>query len=921
VPVTRARWLAALAGVAILSYALGAAPYQQHSGTSRVRIDMEVSTGRGIYVFLNDLARRPTTLPVEPAVRKVYEFEVPRENLSLLRIDPTDVAGATVRIYGVEVAAEGRTIARFTPQDLRVWSISGLTLVDDPAAFAVISSNDDPMLVSFQRVEVTAEHGVVLALNRLLRNRPVSLPLLLLPLLLLAGLLERRAVMPVVLLLLVWVVVPWILHEVQAWHVRRPAIDVAVSRAAFLGESVRLNQLAGMATFAAGLCLACGAAVLRWRRGGVMLTQLERHGGPGSGRLLTLWMCVLAVLLAPDLSSTLASMARLVYVPHWDNDILTYWAAAVTRGHLPYRDFWYPYAGQFLFELRWPIGPLVRWAFDVLLFGSLTAGLWRLAPQRRLGMVAVVMLVLIADRMGLVFTLNRYLLAPVVVIACLAAMRSRELDRGVIALVTMAVTLAMIFDPMQLVTGIVAMALVWLLEHRLYWVANWPAAKVALRLPALLATSGVSVAIVVGGLMTWSGQLAPALDFFVNVGDTVSYAAFPTPLNNPAWRLFDVQLGVIWWPIAALTVGLYERLAAPDDESALRGAALLALGVAGFLVEQKHLVRPMEYQLVIYPLLGGLVYVVLTPGRLRWATTLTVSGLVGVLLALLSVQNRTADVANLAVGAPRRLAGAVGVMLDGNQSRRANIERFTSERFERYANEREIVTTLDAQAPGPLTLFSLTDAPALYALAGQVVWIADMYGASPVAEQRRTIEWLRRARPEYVVFQSGQLEFDSVPLAIRVPEILAEVVSTYVPDRRIGRYEVLRRRTPHEGIPLDYWQRQLGPSLEMGFIPAAIDVSGRAPCERGPSCDVYLIADVGRVQTVGKRSVTFAFGQQTVRVQFDVDLDSGSYVVPVSRLWFWSAASAGNAPVVLSSSDPGLKTHWVKLARDADRLY
>jgi hypothetical protein len=337
-------------------------------------------------------------------------------------------------------------------------------------------------------------------------------------------------------------------------------------------------------------------------------------------------------------------------------------------------------------------------------------------------------------------------------------------------------------------------------------------------------------------------------------------------------------------------------------------------------VLQKQLIRPMELQLMICPLLGALLYALFVPRPISGSTAIAIGVATGLLAAIVSVHGQGSALLSMVSDAPRRLAGSMRVTFDPTLSAKANQQRFAPDRFARYPGERELVSELDQRAPGPLTLFALTDAPVLYILTGQKPpWISDMYDGAPVHEQQRIVEWLTHTRPEFIVFEAGQLQFDNVPTAVRVPFVVAEVIETYVPDSRIGRFEVLRPRRQGESVPIDYWRGQLGAVLDLGHLPAVIEIEDRPACGLPAPCDEYIVAEMAAPVEPGKQTVTIHVATHSIEVRFDLEPGRSRYVVPLSRLWMWRAAGAEGIRPTLDSA--ALRLKWVKLASDPNRLY
>ena len=350
---------------------------------------------------------------------------------------------------------------------------------------------------------------------------------------------------------------------------------------------------------------------------------------------------------------------------------------------------------------------------------------------------------------------------------------------------------------------------------------------------------------------------------------------------------------------------------------------MIALGILAFLVLQKHLMRPMETQMIVYPLVAVLLFALMAPGTTRVVGLMTLGVAAGVFAALVVVGGSSAVLWSTVCQAPTRLAETLRVMSNPALVALANGERFAPARFQNFFAERQVLAELSARVPeGRLSIFTLTDAPILYVLTAQpAVWMSNMYNASPVYEQRRVVDWLEEDRPDFVVFEADQLQFDGVPTAVRVPLIVGAVVAHYVPDRQIARFEVLRRRTPSEPMAIDYWREKLGATLNLGRVPAEIDVAGRVACGGSRNCDEYVTVDLPPPADAGQAGMLQFNVGRPFEVRFDLEPGRGHYVIPVGRLWFWrGGVSAGLQPIVERPPNAASQLTPIRLLA-SDRLY
>jgi hypothetical protein len=155
---------------------------------------------------------------------------------------------------------------------------------------------------------------------------------------------------------------------------------------------------------------------------------------------------------------------------------------------------------------------------------------------------------------------------------------------------------------------------------------------------------------------------------------------------------------------------------------------------------------------------------------------------------------------------------------------------------------------------------------------------------------------------------------------VRVPLVVGEIIETYIPDSRVGRFEVLRDRRPGEAIPIDYWRDQLG-ALDLGHLPSVIDLTHRPACGVPDPCDEYVVADLPPPNKPGEQTLTVHIAQRSVDIRFALEPGRSRYVVPLSRLWMWRAGVAQGVRPTVDSASATLRVQFVKLAPNRELLY
>ena len=118
-----------------------------------IAVDLSATRGSNVALFVNDEGT-PVVLPLTSPDRTTYEFRVGVSVLDRIRLDPTDEAGAEIRVYRLVVRSGAEVLLDWTPAqpNLFLW-IAGVE--PGPATseyLAFKSSTNDPILAAPVRV-------------------------------------------------------------------------------------------------------------------------------------------------------------------------------------------------------------------------------------------------------------------------------------------------------------------------------------------------------------------------------------------------------------------------------------------------------------------------------------------------------------------------------------------------------------------------------------------------------------------------------------------------------------------------------------------------------------------------------------------------------------------------------------------------
>jgi hypothetical protein len=888
----RAVIFAALCGVTA-GMLLLALPRLLITQSATLKLDMQISGGSTVGLYVNRFDRAPARVNIVPGSRRIYSFGGITSDIVLFRLDVSDQIGAEIKLYGAVVDDQDGVLRRFDPAEIARWPRSEMNLVESAAdVVTFVASGKNPYLLLGNAAQLRRSLPVWLtSLMADANTFRIFAPLVVagLALMLLAAALEARRASHLVLATAITAgaiaLVPWLSGMGGLEPLTR-----TVGRAAFFGTSARGNATAMLAVLVLSL-LSALLASLFWPR--IADEQIPQRRVP---RLhIALGLIVVLAVVAPDLQALIRAATNHRFQPDWDgNNILT-WNWLIHEGYVPLRDFWYPYGGGYLFSLPLPWGLVVRSLYVCFLYGALFLVISRLTLKPLIA-CAIVLFVSVGHGMGLFPGADRYLLFVLVVMSYVM-----DSSRRAPVLFWSFCAITSILEPVQLIYAAPPVALVLLFD--VYQTRAWAPRLLAVRLARDFAVPAIFAATYIGILVfVWQGQ--GAIDFYRSLADTAVYAAEPADLAGAVRNPLSIQFLILIAPFTFLAIGLAERLRRAG--AGVFPDTMIVLGMAGFMLLQKHLVRSIEWQLFVIVCLGFLLYLVFLwerIGLLGWAVS---GSVVGGAIAVLAQMGVLTSFWNVVMATPGRVAGnflalasPVAAFTD------INARRFAADRFD-FNDEKAVAADLAAHAPGGRIprLFVLGDTPVLYVLTGQVPpYHVNDYNSSPIYEQKKLVDFVTRENPPVVVWDPNTQSFDLVQSVVRNPLTYAAVISGYVPDRRVARFEILRRRASNEPIALDFWRSKLGSTVALGHFPRASSFSTMTPCPGArPECQDFL--------SVTKKNPSFA-GQLVVRINvdgrtFDVTMQTASgdheLYVSLDRLWFWGPLKASGLVPHLEAS-------------------
>jgi hypothetical protein len=888
-------------------------------------LDADIDRGSVIELFHNDLWTSSQRDTVRPG-RSQYRFDGLPPTLWSLRLDPTDDRSARVRIYGLRVVRGTETLREFSPPEIGRWVSGGLLVTSSSSEVLELrSTNDDPML--FVPGTLAFPGGNALS-TRLASTSPELLFGLAFVLFLLAGALPWRgwaaAALPVLLpaiAMLSTLVQKAVTRAIGTRLGGYLSPVEAVGAASWLGYpkaadfrvywltlvlSIALGALGGLAL--ARFAAVEGAEVPpepAWRRLAAMLVV----------GLLFLY----ALLSFPSLAGRLDQLQHQTHQLGYDDGNLFIWAYLVHTGGKPFVDFWYPYGGFAGFGAGgwFPWGDLLSWVHQLFLLCVAGWALLRLTRTRPLT-APLLLAVLLAGY--LTWNLSggeRYLLGLDVALVGLAA-REDGYPRGELIFLAVFAAYTFFLEPTQLIPGAASLSV--LLGEDL-WLD--PAGRRPL-LRKVLPASGVflsGVLLIVGGRLV-RGQLPGWLEFYGQFGAMTTYGALPAAFRE--WYRFVGSTNNVLLFAPLFLLALAAALRVRDGRMTSPAAFALTCGLLGAFSFNKFLVRPhVGSQVVVYSIVGLALVVSRLYSSLRAAQRVMLL-VVGMALVWVALDSEDGARLGRQFRALRSLPANVATLV-GDQSADELAYYEDPRRYPEQLQLIERLRTLTAASEGrPATkVFVLGDDVVLYPPLGKPTpYYLSIYNSSPLEAQERSLAWLHRESPEWVVWRPDFASFDGVPNVVRTPLLYRAVVLGYEPFERVGRFEILRRRADPSGpIDLGFWATRVGTTLDLGALPAISPLSRFAPCGTEHDCVAALRIDVEHPVKGRRRVLPVEVAGKRFEIQFSELPAQRTYHVRLDRIWFWSRP--GDPPPLVASFDagPGARVEQVWLSPRRSSLW
>jgi hypothetical protein len=896
-----------------------------------------VDHGSLFRLYFNNTWSEPQAAEVQAGRWNVYRFSVPGR-LTALRLDPSDEARAEVLVKSVTIRSGGAS-ASVTGDALQHWLRTDLDVQFDAGAGVTRVSTRSRSGYMMGTVDIDVTHQTLPFLNHFRLNTITLLWTCFLAGTVLVLLSVRwshlSAALGMVLVLaasvgLAYSVAHWLLTSPRflAFLIGPASVSQTIGHQSYFGrpKAVDVRAVNGALLSAAAVALLLGF-VMRRRSAGDSLADASGSRPLLKADVIFCACCIVAFAAGavPPAVAMHAQALTIHHAAHFDAQNFLVWQYLYAHGSLPWRDYWFPYSG--MYNQMAPLYPdlAFRWGHLVLLFAVLFVTSFVVTGRSRVAVLAFSSIWIYFEAMG-VFTpaaSGRYCLGLGVLLFGAVALEQPGMGVGV----AWGLWMGYVFTQ-EISQFFYAVPGLGLLVVAALCCSHPKQARPAMLRTVVVAGLAFSVwVLILLGSLALNGQL-PQWWQFVSTLDLISnYSAWPADIAS--WfslpRTTDEFL--VFVTIVTLAGGVLQAA-----WSRFRSVYLLlpaAIGCLGVMLLQKQIIRSgIAEQLLPVPILGLALLVFqqlqLRPAAYRSAAwtafsaalivtcfTLTTPVTRARLSAYLDVTSGLLPDLRDTLKAGREWSAARSVYFSPASMTLSQI------RGDELSAEVQQLTGLEKQD----AIFVLGDNPDLYLILQRpVAFHPNFYNQSPLAEQQRTLEWLRDHDPKYLFWDPQEKVFDDVPNPVRVPLLYNYAAAHFVPLGTIGKFEVLRRRLGNEPPDAAYWRDKLGTSLDLGYIPAASRALSDVDAHGGQHMR-YLTVRLAAPEEGAAYAVALRLAGGPYTVRFKGRKGVAEYAIALDRLPLAAAGDEMGQPPVVESSPEGASASISTLRFSQERLY
>jgi hypothetical protein len=903
--------------------------YLQYETSNEIEltIDALISDGVDFKIAINERWGSPQAERTVPGMRHLYTFKKIPGIVRVVRLEPTKKTGVKIIIYSLEFRQNSKSLKKIPLNNLLSWRSGDLKIINSNSGdyLEMESTSEEPFLQN-DNLQISF-NGI--ALNKI------------------AAYIEKFSLFTFPSILgIIFVLVAWryiiLLKKKNSWMTSYYltcilVASVLLSKLLYSAAILTYNKISqvydtvGFASYTGYvsdvgfrafwvIILGCGIFTYCVLRGLQKIKKQKINEEIPLDKNIKMrkyypWFPIIliisyVILNFPYIYYLSTHTPEIINISDFDTSNSVIWQYFRYLHLIPFRDFWYIYAGFYYTLSQSPPDIFFRLIHTSLLFGVISFSLYRIFKfSKKKSLICILFFWLIQ---ALVPSTQRYFLSVSVILlfaaSILAVRRSTFLFLGCY------IFYIFFMEPTQLVYAIPTFGI--LLTSGL--LLNKQKNEKINFIKKLAFTFYGSFPLIIFYLFyLWThNALNEYLGLYSGLGAMANYSMKPFGILNSAYHVFS-WLGVYWWIVFIFFLIALLRLANKSKKNIVFEDFIpISLAILSIVVFQKSLIRPMMdgFEIAIF---GIFFFFCQSDFRKLQKSKIALAGsmiFIGFFLLIFFTKNSIAHTV-LKNYSQRILTIHKDIsVLFLNQKKWMEIQKkyFSLKRFiidGVYGDEFKKNLLKKIQLKKNDDIFVLGDDSYLYIiLEQQAPFYVTFYNQSILYSQKNTIDWINVHNPKYVLWRNTFKDFDDVPNYTRVPLVFERVIQDYKFKNTYGSFVILERKKSEEPVDFNFWREYLGNTILLGFIPGRSEPNKFEIKEMNGQKNTYeshfLTINISNPIPERREEISFNVNGNIYKIAFQEEKKVFSYNINLERVWFWKIAhTTGIEPKIINKSD------------------
>lgn len=850
---------------------------------------------------------------------EVLKFDITENNIHYLRFDPVDTSNTVFTIKKIKIVYQNKEIAQFTPQDIMKWQMSAVNIVESSNdGITFISTSNDPILVLELATPIhiyNANYLQKLQISIFDKFKSIQTNFLLVYITLLMFLAILLFLLYDRVKLCSFFVTFFITYFILLINFYYNPINAhntsnAVGYAAYHNTNKTIYSILHFLIFFMPFIMAFFASYFKKKNIALSASTASADDVYNANNKQNMYSLLLATLFV--FMSILFFMPNMGYLKHifsnvsidisnWDMANIVTWQYFYNIGLTPFKDFWYCYAGHFLF-LGTATSPVLNFLYTSLVYYIIISSLYSIFKNKTfLFALAILSIFAVSNSVG---HSMRYVLPFFAVFVSYIAH-----DTAPIRYLnfTLASFLLFLFEPVAIVYAGIPLFIFLIIKILDNTKAKFVATCIHETKPFYLP---VAVITLFSALLAFNGYFKPLLAIYVDFN--VASPAFSVPGDFRSWIFFTptIETLCIWGSPILASLAIYSLIYDKNKRS-LYGKLYSLIFLCAFssiILLTKFFIRPHIANTIIGLLtISGILYIMIildTYFRQKKYLhyVLTLSCLSTFFLVTFYQHNFLQRIYGALKVVPQNISTSYGFSLPINVKERYQKSLFKAD--PKYAALAKAITSVPHQSD---FLYVLGDAPYVYIATGKKpLFYVEMYNQSSLRTQNKIINALEKTK-SLIVYTKAKHGIDGLPIIVRNPVIVDYITTHYVYAAQTDDFIILQPQTTTLLPSLSLWTKLLGNTIDFKYIPRHSIYNKAQPVKLTPLENnwesILQITIKNPSNTLKTLDCSFLVNDVLYSIRLNTVENKHSYSIPVRNIWFLSFAKKYNMPITLIKNE------------------